>query len=178
MSKSSLSICWQVPCGMPKLPVISELILHWSSSTIFKNSPYFHLYHLWGYDMFLCSPQCFRVFWVNHSNICIPMTLPLKAVMSISCFSYAVFLRLMQNLIQIHCFFTSTIRKLWGACNMLKNTHPLRKNAEGYGCNSHHTDSSDSDIKEYSGRRLYYLAFLVIKMSSETSGYALICMSI
>jgi hypothetical protein len=68
------------------------------------------------------------------------MTLPMKAAMSISCVPDAVFLRLTQNLMQIHCFFKKTIRKLWGARNMLKNTHPLRNNAEGYGCNSHHTD--------------------------------------
>jgi len=61
---------------------------------------------------------------------------------------------------------------------MLKNTHPIRNNAEGYGSNSHHTDSNDSDITEPSGRRLYYLPFLVIKMSSETSGYTLMCMTI
>jgi len=44
------------------------------------------------------------------------------------------------KLMQIHCFFKKTIRKLWGARNMLKNTRPLRNNAEGYGCNSQHTD--------------------------------------
>jgi len=47
------------------------------------------------------SSQRFRMFQVNHSNICIPMTLPLKAAMSISCVSDRVFLRLTQNLMQI-----------------------------------------------------------------------------
>jgi hypothetical protein len=57
----------------------------------------------------------------------IPMTLPMKAVMSISCVSDAVFLKLRQNLMQMHCSFKSTIRKLWVACNMLRNTHPTQK---------------------------------------------------
>ena len=134
--------------------MISELLLNWSSSTVFKNSPYFRLYHLWRYDTILRGPQHFRVFWVNHSDICIPMTLPVKAAMSISCVSDAVCLRVMRNLMQINCFFKSTIRRLWGACIMLKNTHPLINNAECYGRNSHHTDSNDCDITEPSGRRL------------------------
>jgi hypothetical protein len=173
ISKSSLSICWQVPYGMPNLPVISELILHWSSSTTFKilhificttcgGMTWFFTVHncttcggmTWFFAVHNCttcggmtilhSPQHFHIFWVNHSNICIPITLPLKAVMSISCVSDAVFLRLMQNIMHIHCFFKSTTRKLCGACNMLRNTHPLRNNAEGYGSNSH----NDNDITE------------------------------
>lgn len=62
MSKSSLWICLQVPCGMPHLPAISELTIHWSSLTIQKMSPCFHLYDQWQDDLTAPSPQCFRTF--------------------------------------------------------------------------------------------------------------------
>jgi hypothetical protein len=63
--------------------------------------------------------------------------LSLKAVFSTSCTSDTVFLSMKQNLTQMCCSFKSAIRKLWITLNTHNNTHPLTRNAEGYGGKTH-----------------------------------------
>jgi hypothetical protein len=77
---------------------------------------------------------------------------------------------LKRNLMQLHFFFKSTIRKLQITFNMHNGKHTLRSGEEGYGS----TDSEDSSTTAPGGRKLYYLPFLVLAASLGTFGYALI----
>lgn len=57
---------------------------------------------------------------------------------------------------------------------MHNNKQHLRTNTEGYGGKTYETGSKDSDTMAPSGRKLYYLLFLVLALNLGTSGYALV----
>jgi hypothetical protein len=52
-----------------------------------------------------------------------------------------------------------------------KNKHPLRSNAEGYDYNTLWIDPEDSAAVACISRKLYYFPYLVLAVSSVTSGY-------
>jgi len=92
-------------------------------------------------SLMFCNFQVFpRLNHKKHLTSVLPMTLPLKVVVSIQRVSIAVL-----------ASFTA-IKKLWIALNT-HNRHLLRSNVEDYGCKNY-TDSKHSNTLAPSGRKL------------------------
>jgi len=58
------------------------------------------------------------------------------------------------------------------------NKHSFRSNTNGYGCETHWTDSQNSYTTVCSGRGLYDLRFSLQAVSPETFGYTLVHLGI
>jgi hypothetical protein len=93
MFKSSVSIHWHVPCKIPNLPVISEMVLRLSSLTIFQAIST-SLCDLWNDDLNAQILQLkFPYVWFRKSikSLCSACGIDTESC-CVSCISNAVFL--------------------------------------------------------------------------------------
>jgi hypothetical protein len=93
----SLSVQWHAPYEKPKLPAISKIVLHWSSSMILffylllSVKPVYGWPEHWQFSAAV-SPHSYSK---SHSKVCVILiTLSPKVVLSISCIGVAVCLYL------------------------------------------------------------------------------------
>jgi len=105
----------------------------------------------------------------SRKPFCVPCSLH-GTVLNISCISDAVLLNLKQNLMQSYF---SVTRKSWMALHTKINTccEAMQK---VLAAKTQYTCSEDNNIMAPSGKKLYYLLFLVLAVRSETSGYTFI----
>lgn len=105
----------------------------------------------------------------TRKPFCVPYSLH-GTVLNISCISDAVLLSLTQNLMQTYF---SGMRKSWMAIHTKINTccEAMQK---VMATKTKYTCSEDSNIMAPSGKKLYYLLFLVLAVRSKTSGHTFI----